>query len=381
MTDTLHMTVSGEFITDLLRTWFWNEHRPMITIQKLFDCCQTTCDSDTKQQILTEILEGRKKLVGLNTFTLQEDNTNIRPLTEYLLKQETESGIQQITLDMQGNCRKYVDPWSTIKSMHADVLSMHGMPCTKEECIRYFTQIRKPYPDNDQFEYLTTPDKTPIIDTPTAGGLWLLRRPNTIWKACNHEISRIGTPEFWHNIYETIKDNPDFEYRNLRYLASLQPKTTYFNKHSDIEEIPPYNPYVRHSKEWAAYEYKQTKDLVYLLQPDDYITFEGLIAPNGDFYSCNFGHHTIKAYHLIRTIPQKCQIPESVYKTEHITIDNAMDTLIENGWCATRTVLYDSYLLPPLPKKPTKHQIESIIAAAQKHNKYINMQTLMSYYE
>lgn len=61
-------------------------------------------------------------------------------------------------------------------------------------------------------------------------------------------------------------------------------------------------PYL--SDQWFAEEYQKTQDINYTTEPDDIQRWEGLIAPNGDFYSCNFGRHNQKAYYLLVKHPE-----------------------------------------------------------------------------
>lgn len=84
--------IDGEFITQLAREWLWLERKPYEKAEELLLSCLVTDQiTDTeKKDIAQQILEGRKKLVGINTFSLEEDRENIRPLSELLQKTEVE---------------------------------------------------------------------------------------------------------------------------------------------------------------------------------------------------------------------------------------------------------------------------------------------------
>lgn len=84
--------VDGEFITQLAREWLWLERKPYEKVEELLLSCLVTdqiTDAE-KRDIAQQILEGRKKLVGINIFTLEKDGENIRPLSELLQKTEVE---------------------------------------------------------------------------------------------------------------------------------------------------------------------------------------------------------------------------------------------------------------------------------------------------
>ena len=63
--------ISGEFITDLVRTQFWEEEKSFSECASLLESCLMS-DEVTKEElqgIIVKIIEGRLKLVGINTFT------------------------------------------------------------------------------------------------------------------------------------------------------------------------------------------------------------------------------------------------------------------------------------------------------------------------
>lgn len=69
MTETLHFSVDGEFITDLARRLLWEDRRPYAQAAALLEDCCDGVPEDQKNEIIVSILEGRKKLVGINEFT------------------------------------------------------------------------------------------------------------------------------------------------------------------------------------------------------------------------------------------------------------------------------------------------------------------------
>lgn len=105
-------------------------------------------------------------------------------------------------------------------------------------------------------------------------------------------------------------------------------------------------------------------------KPDDYKTFVGLIAPNGDFYSAGYGAHELKAYFLIKNC--RSQFP-GIEEYGKVDRDNALDTIIKYGWCATRYLpSMGGYITVPSDlgsiKRVTKAQKNAIFTAALKHN-------------
>ena len=80
--ETMHFSIEGGFITDLVRTWFWEEQKPIQTCIDLIASCVSGASTEEIQQISTAILEGRKKFTGINIFTMEDDNKRVRPLLD-----------------------------------------------------------------------------------------------------------------------------------------------------------------------------------------------------------------------------------------------------------------------------------------------------------
>lgn len=289
-------------------------------------------------------------------------------------------------MDMITSFRKYIDVFSTIKSTRTDVLMLHDMPTTFQECKEYLTMELNPH--TGIFQEITCRKKN-LIDMPTIGGLWLIHEPDTVYDACKGDLHLIGKPEFWRNIYEIKKDHPDFADRNERYLYSIRPKPSFEERMQalieyskkrhpeDQNDEPEYE-----TPEWFDYQFQHTKEHQYNMHPDNIENWEGLIAPNGNFYSVDFGSHNIKAYYLLITHAEQFRkTPDYFRNSTTIRADNALDTLLEYGWCATRSVMYDQYVLPSNTNKPTKQQLNRIFDAIDKHNVYINTDELVSYFD
>ena len=115
--------------------------------------------------------------------------------------------------------------------------------------------------------------------------------------------------------------------------------------------------------------YPSKHDRMYLVLPDEYDEWEGLISPNGDFYSCDFGGHNAKAYFLMSVYPEK--FPNIDYENgfSHVDRTNALDELLEHGWCATRYLpTCGAYIQMPANGRVTKAQKDAIFDAKVKHD-------------
>lgn len=374
MRETLQFSISGEYITGLVRTWFWDEHRPFDKCLELIGSC-VQGPKEIIREITIAILEGRKAFTGINELEYVDDNRDIRPLTDRLSELETDLGIAKVKEDMQAGFIRYVDPWATIKSCHPSVLADNGNPTSYQDCIAWFamdegTRFRGPKPLFAGGE--------PILETPTMGGLWLIRYPDLTWRACGGELSDVGKPAFWRAVYEAVKDNPDFKVRNDRYRFSLRPKQAFSAPEGEIpKDVPRYL-----TPEWFLYKYRETGSMEYVLTPDEGILWESLVSPKGDWYSCPFGCHNAKAYYLILSHPEWIgKTKETLADVGGLDLSTGLDFLVRAGWCACRSVAGVHIRFPDLPRQMTKAQALRILEAMDRHNVHLESGQLKEVYD
>lgn len=79
MGEQLHFSMDGEFLTAIARDWFWNMDKPYKKCEELLLSCMTGGNKEEKRHVCQDIIEGRKKLVGVNEFELVDDNVMFVP--------------------------------------------------------------------------------------------------------------------------------------------------------------------------------------------------------------------------------------------------------------------------------------------------------------
>ena len=412
----VHFSFDGGWITDLARTWFWDENKPYETCEELLlnSLCTDAISLDERKAIACEIIEGRKKLVGVNTFSLEDDNENVRPIYLKLNEVRRKLDIEKIESDMFSNAIKYVDPWATVKSIRvAKESGSHNSVYRSEvrnryECENYFRYSDEDIDITTGVPYVGS-DVMDNVKNLENGGLWLLDEPEIVYDIVGDNISEVGKEEFWDKVYDLVKDNDFLKRRNNRYLAYKRMKdrtegseVIEWKSISDSQECPSRKleqiKFLENrlssivgnddTKDIQKFELEMSldvlkecnvetdKDLLYYMKPDDYIKWEGLVAPNGDFFSCSFGGHNVKAYNLILgrsdLFPGIDYSAGSIRHGLNIDNTNALDELLRQGWCATRYLPYrGQYIYTPedvgVMKEPTKAQKDAIFDAMQVH--------------
>ena len=112
--ETVHFKIDGEWITNLARTWFWDENKDYEIVEELLLNCLVTDEIslEERKDICREIIEGRKKLVGLNTFSLEEDGELVRPIYKKIQEMKRKEIIRNIREDMDIHANNYIDEYS-----------------------------------------------------------------------------------------------------------------------------------------------------------------------------------------------------------------------------------------------------------------------------
>ena len=419
MAEALAFQIDGGFITELARTWFWDENKPYEVCEELLmNClCGTDQPEGKLKWIAQQIIEGRKRFEGINAFTLEDDTENVRPLSDKINEQFRKLEIEKIRVYMSSRMIDYVDPYSTVKSLKsAKLLDI----VNKEQCETWFW-----YEDDAiQHGYMRpwTPGEGMILDErdDTELGLWLYNYPELVYEIIRETDEYPLSPVFWEELYNKIKDDSRFQSRwfkkrNENYLAICRIKKekdalVYEPKQRDWTEFheklaEEAQKTVDFTEEWLATHQapdKDTDDISYLCQhhirelinhvlkerieektldkpdrmwfllPDEYEEWEGLIEPNGNFYSCDFGGHNAKACHLLEAYPEK------FHDVDYASIDttNALDDILKQGWCATRYLpTLGCYIQMPRTQsgRCTKAQENAIFDAKIKHDVNVNL--------
>lgn len=396
--------VEGEFICDLARTMFWEENRPYDACEELLLSALGTDEItlDEKRVIVQEILEGRKKLVGVNCFSLVEDGVNIRPISTKIKFLQDKLEIERIKKHMETNPLLYIDPYSTVKSIKA--AKEHKQILTYEDAYHYFC-----FNELD-FNYL---NELHDYQKETMCGLWLLHEPELVLKVCNGPKSYYDD-SFWDKVYEYVKDRGgSFRERNERYLGSLRIKENrrveILRREEEVKKLAKEslkkieesvtqnsteeNRFIKTINtmsydEYAAYlKEREPIDIGYDVKPDNIINFEGLIDPEGNFYSCDFGGHNVKAYHILLTYWDKFDFDKLIgtkinsrQEARVLHMDTALDVIIDAGWIATRYLPHRGCYLTykdDISFRATKAQKNTIWEALTKHERKLNDYSLI----
>lgn len=297
----INVYINGEEICKLVRDLFWVENLEYEECEKiLIECLDNLNISlQEKQLIIQDIIEGRRKLVGTNVFSLIDDNSNVRLISSKLKKNEENDMVNQIRLDMISNPYNYIDPFSTVKSIKR-FDEIKSVNCDFNEIYKYFAC------NEDGEEYKSFSKETKC-------GLWLIGDAEFVFDVYGKPIpcktSEDEYADFWNKIYQKIKDEDCFSDRNDNYLYKIRQKQESSEK----------------NRKFLNNESKEDNSSKSLNNPNDIPT--GIVYQNGIFAPCEFGGHECLAkricdYHKIRLNKNK----------------SYLDTLIEQGFISLRSL-------------------------------------------
>lgn len=76
--------IDSAFLTDIARSWFWNEKMPYEKSEELLMCCLNTdkLSLEEKKAICKDVIEGRKKFVGIDECQIVDDGKNVRNIVQ-----------------------------------------------------------------------------------------------------------------------------------------------------------------------------------------------------------------------------------------------------------------------------------------------------------
>ena len=351
----LAFQIDGEYVCDLVRTWFWDEGRPYENCEQVLLGCLLTdrLTLEERKRIAIEILEGRKKLVGINEFQLVDDGRNIRPLTKRFEQYEREAVIQRIRADMEARPLAYVDRFAAPRPLEDYEEIRHwqrgeapepGAVLTLADLVRMYLYSQTNFIGAARLEpgYYDA-------ERPLDRGLYLLGHPNWVYDFIKAPLSDENEEELYQMLYdfwEAKKDLPESQAkliraRNERYLASLR-------SGGAAPSAPP-----------DRLSLDGQDDLLERAEPDDFLSDYGMIDRQGRWYSCTFGGHNTKAHTLARAKPEQfgCRPGERIpYR------DRALDLLFNAGWVILQTPYISGR--PAVEFKdglrPTKAQVNTV---------------------
>lgn len=348
MEKSLHFSITGEYITKTARDWFFKEKKDYKKSEELIlSCCENTpLTLEEKRELAKDIIEGKFKFIGVNDLELVDDGENIRTIMEELEDREKELKIKLLIKDIEERPFMYLDRFALRKSLEYFKKNADNVySATLEDLIREFGYTYQ-YVDKSIDDILKD---TRQVDKYLQYGLYVILEPrkwaeiifNTIKSDnlsssdyTNYKLEYCLT-EYWNTILNEWK-NQGKNYANMTnhekivYERQLQ-ICEYFNidfpfgntiyskgsikgikeKEKDIKELDipaidklkksfDFRDYKKeHHDNWDAFV-RANFDLGSIGIADNvYQSQWGIMDPQGHWYSCDFGGHTVKALAII----------------------------------------------------------------------------------
>ena len=309
--------IDSAFLTDVARSWFWNEKMPYEKSEELLMCCLNTDELslEEKKAICKDVIEGRKKFVGIDECQIVDDGKDVRTIDEELKNHTRYNTIAAIKADIARDPFKYLDPFA--------------VNCSYSELANKIRDGEIENTISDIEDYLLNYNEVKDNDVLNCG-MWLWYKPEFIADICD----RSKIPEanshlsaykngFWRYIYVALKKS-QYESSVLR---------------------------------------RQNRYLVFIGEnPRTIFNSEfGLISPKGEWFDCGFAEHNSTAAKIIRGTEGHFGLTEE-QAFSYYGSDRCMDFLFEKGWAALRNPEFGQpYVDMDETHALTKHQIDTLM--------------------
>lgn len=332
MSERLNFSIDGEFLTNVARDWFWNMNKPYKKCEELLFSCMEGGDEEEKRRVCQDIIEGRKKLVGVNEFELVDDNAKVRPLGQKVEELQRKMLVSQIREDMIVHPLKYIDRFAM--SSDYDTLCKN----VERHYIDYSYDSIKDYVIGDA-------GYTDAFNN----GAWLLNRPDLVAEFNGEPLSeQESAPDFyktgfWAKLSNWIDENMKG--------SSVERRQHLYSRY--INDMP-----IKHS-----------------------LTEYGLIAPDGTWYACEFGEHAALAGRIIMRNRETFGLSNSeVLDMAYDWSGKGLDYLYKRGWIAIRNPsMGNTFLDMDETRTATKAQVNTIFDYINKYHRYdMNVSKVMA---
>lgn len=328
----LHFSMDGEFLTAIARDWFWNMDKPYKKCEELLLSCMMGGNEEKKRHVCQDIIEGWKKLVGVNEFELVDDNVHVRSLGQKVEELQHKMLVNQIREDMIAHPLNYVDRFAMTDSYETLCTNAkhHYIDCSYEG-IKCFLYGKTGY--SDAFN----------------NGAWLFTHPDLVAEFNGEPLpEQESNPEFYKTDFWT----------KLASWIEANMKGTSVERRQRL-----YNSYISD----RPIQHQLTK--------------YGLIAPDGTWYACKFGEHAALAGRIIMRNRETFGLSDhEVLNMAYDWSGKGLDFLYERGWIAIRNPsMGNTFLDMDETKTATKAQVNTIFDYISKFNRYdMNVSKVMA---
>lgn len=323
--ETLTFKIDTGWLTDFIRKRVYYEGVDFSEGVRLITECLPGVDRATA----IAVLSGTKRFQGINEAEVVDDNATEEYL-KYLGRIEKNSKTALAEIDICANPLKYLDPFAVVRSIskYKEECDRRDEPPTMYSMRKWFQEF---CPNDKLFEGGLYSVSLAFVEKPIRAeedqeefydylyGYWNRHLEGYAGELSEEDRKRIQLRQRKYEFYREKKEKglPIIEELLANYKKKEEPKALSGEEFYtiDVGEI---------------YSYEE-KNPTYLPMPEGQFTRYGLIAPNGDFYSCEFGAHASASIYLCEQLRLSSEtVPEG--ERLMFNVDRAKDELYNRGW-------------------------------------------------
>lgn len=319
--------INGEYITEQARSMYFDDKCQYKEVQEFLSnyLYNDEISKEEINSIIHEIIEGRKKLVGINEFDIVDDNENIREITEEDIVTREDESYQAVVEHMAWNISNYIDPFAFNKSWNFFIGSTptdayEYAYTSAEDIARIMRNVEvrsleysiKPVEKLNLKLYADFSEKEELLHH----GAYLAINPLFVYKLMGKPVYLGNISELYEKLYKywnnsPYKDEPVIQRRQkeyLKYKKAKEEKRISIHKKIQVTE----------------------NDIHQKATPDrEFISEYGIIDPDGRWYNVEWGKHALRAVSIIKSRHKDIK---------EINPDQALDMIIEKGYILIRNV-------------------------------------------
>lgn len=313
------LKVSGEYVTEAARDMYWKDKCTYKEAERFLLGFLGGVEQKEQKKAAKDILEGRKKLKGINEFALIKDEACIRVISPISMVLHEKKAYESVKKDVENCPWKYIDWYAVDKSWrffqgftrediwqyaYTDMSTIAAKArkqgvffVKRQQYIGKKLDLSKCYNDSCR----------EVLDH----GAYLIYNPRLVYELLGEPLNDENRQEFYDRLFDYLeksgrKDNPTVRKRQNKYLNAMEKRGTLRN-YSDMKE-----------DEYAVFTGKPDKE---------FSSKYGIIDTEGNWYGCKWSEHSLKAKYIL--------IEKGVVNSSS-SLDECLDKTVDLGYVLIR---------------------------------------------
>lgn len=314
------LKVSGEYVTEAARNMYWKDKCSYKEAERFLLGFLSGVEQKEQKKAAKDILEGKKRLEGINTFSLVEDGGYIRTISPISVALHEKKAYESVKEDVENCPWKYIDWYAVDKSWRffqgftrEDIwqyaytdMSLIAAKARKQGV--FFVKRQQYIGEKLDLSECYDDSCKEVLDH----GAYLIYNPRLVYELLKEPINDENRQEFYDRLFDYLessemKDDPVVRKRQNKYLNAMKKRGVMQRSVSAITE---------------------DADAVFTGKPDkEFSSKYGIIDTEGNWYGCKWSEHSLKAKYILI---------EKRIVDANFSLDECLDKAVDLGYVLIR---------------------------------------------